>query len=68
MDLYEGGIREPFIARWPGKIAEGSTSELISTQYDFFATIASKRVITFVFIYLLSEISIAANVNVLVLL
>ncbi|TDE06226.1 arylsulfatase [Flavobacterium hiemivividum] len=40
MDLYEGGIREPFIARWPGKIRAGSTSDLISAQYDFFATIA----------------------------
>lgn len=40
MDLYEGGIREPFIARWPGKIRAGSISDLISAQYDFFATIA----------------------------
>jgi arylsulfatase A len=40
MDLYEGGIRMPFIARWPGKIKAGSTSQLISVQYDLFATVA----------------------------
>jgi arylsulfatase A len=40
MDLYEGGIRMPFIARWPGKIKAGSVSNLVSAQYDFFATAA----------------------------
>jgi arylsulfatase A len=40
MDLYEGGIRVPFIARWPGKIKAGTISNLISAQYDFFATVA----------------------------
>lgn len=40
MDLYEGGIRMPFIARWPGKIKAGSISDLVSAQYDLFATIA----------------------------
>jgi arylsulfatase A-like enzyme len=40
MDLYEGGIRVPFIARWPGKIKPGTTSDLISAQFDFFATVA----------------------------
>ncbi len=40
MDLYEGGIRMPFIARWPGKIKGGSVSDHISAQYDFFATVA----------------------------
>ncbi|MBS1497401.1 MAG: arylsulfatase [Bacteroidetes bacterium] len=38
-DLYEGGIREPFIARWPGKIPAGVTSKLISAQYDLMATL-----------------------------
>ena len=28
-DLYEGGIRTPLIARWPGRIAAGATSRLI---------------------------------------
>lgn len=41
MDLYEGGIRVPFIARWPGKIPAGTTSELISVQYDMMATFAA---------------------------
>lgn len=40
MDLYEGGIRMPFIARWPGKIHAGKTSDLISAQYDLMATLA----------------------------
>jgi arylsulfatase A-like enzyme len=40
MDVYEGGIREPFIARWPGKIPAGKTSNLISVQYDMMATLA----------------------------
>lgn len=40
MEVYEGGIREPFIARWPGKIAAGKTSNLPSVQYDIMATLA----------------------------
>lgn len=39
-DLYEGGIRAPFIARWPGKIAADSTSELLTSHVDFMATAA----------------------------
>ncbi len=38
-DLYEGGIRIPFIARWPEKIQSGVTN-LISTQYDLMATLS----------------------------
>lgn len=40
MDLYEGGIRVPFIARWPGKIKAGSVSDHVSVQYDMMATLA----------------------------
>ena len=40
MDLYEGGIRAPMIARWPGKILPKSISALPSAQYDVLATIA----------------------------
>ena len=39
-DLYEGGIRVPFIAKWPGKIKTGAVSDHISTQYDLMATLA----------------------------
>lgn len=39
-DLYEGGIREPFIARWPGKIPAGKISGLISVQVDMMATLS----------------------------
>ncbi len=37
-DLYEGGIRVPFIARWPGKIPPGTVSEHISAFWDFLPT------------------------------
>lgn len=40
MDVYEGGIRVPFLARWPGVIPAGKSSEHISAQYDLLATLA----------------------------
>jgi arylsulfatase A-like enzyme len=38
--LYEGGIRVPMIARWPGKIKVGSLSNHISAFWDFLPTCA----------------------------
>jgi len=38
--LYEGGIRVPMIARWPGKIQPGTTSDHISAFWDVMPTIA----------------------------
>ncbi|TZF82824.1 arylsulfatase [Pedobacter sp. BS3] len=40
MDVFEGGIREPFIARWPGKIPAGKVTDMISVQFDMMATFA----------------------------
>ncbi|MDW7693331.1 arylsulfatase [Flammeovirgaceae bacterium SG7u.111] len=37
-DLYEGGVRVPMIASWPGKIAAGSKTEHISAFWDVFPT------------------------------
>jgi len=37
--LYEGGIRIPMIASWPGKIKAGTTTDLISAHYDVMATL-----------------------------
>lgn len=37
-DLYEGGIRVPFIATWPGMIKAGSTSDHISAFWDMLPT------------------------------
>jgi arylsulfatase A len=38
--LYEGGIKVPFIARWPGHIPAGKVTDHISVQYDIMATLA----------------------------
>jgi arylsulfatase len=38
--LYEGGIRVPLVARWPGKIQPGTVSDLPAVQYDMMATLA----------------------------
>lgn len=37
---YEGGVREPFIARMPGRIAEGKTGFAVSSTMDLMPTIA----------------------------
>jgi arylsulfatase A len=38
--LYEGGIRVPLIARWPGHIAPGTVSDHQSAFWDFLPTFA----------------------------
>ena len=38
-DLYEGGIRTPFIARWPGRIKAGATSDLVGAFWDMLPTL-----------------------------
>ncbi len=39
-DLWDGGHRVPFIVRWPGKVAPGSTSDQLICLVDWFATAA----------------------------
>ena len=39
--LFEGGHREPFIARWPGKIKAGGTSGELICTVDMLATFAA---------------------------
>jgi arylsulfatase A-like enzyme len=39
-DLFEGGIRVPLIARWPGKIKAGSVSDHVCAFWDFLPTAA----------------------------
>jgi arylsulfatase A-like enzyme len=38
LQLYEGGIRVPFVARWPGKIKAGSVSDHACAFWDFLPT------------------------------
>ncbi len=51
-DLYEGGIREPFIASWKGKIKAGSISNNIAALWDLFPTFQQ-----------LSAIPVAQNID-----
>jgi arylsulfatase A len=37
-NLYEGGLRVPMIARWPGKVPAGRTSDFVWMFQDFLAT------------------------------
>ncbi|QQT29469.1 arylsulfatase [Sphingobacterium multivorum] len=37
-DLYEGGIKTPFIAYWRGKIAAGKTSDYLGAFWDIMPT------------------------------
>jgi len=40
-DLWEGGHRVPFIARWPGHFPAGATSRETICHVDFWATVAA---------------------------
>jgi arylsulfatase A-like enzyme len=40
-DIWEGGHRVPFIARWPGRIAAGTTSSETICHVDLAATVAA---------------------------
>jgi arylsulfatase A len=35
---YEGGVREPTLAWWPGKISAGSSCDAVAANYDFLPT------------------------------
>jgi arylsulfatase A-like enzyme len=39
-DLYEGGIRVPLLARWPGRIKAGAVTDHVSAFWDFLPTLA----------------------------
>ena len=39
-DIWEGGHRVPFLARWPGQIAPGTTGEALVGLIDLYATCA----------------------------
>ena len=39
-DLYEGGIRIPMIARWPGKVPAGTTTDFVGAFWDMLPTLA----------------------------
>jgi len=36
---YEGGIREPMVVCWPGKVKKGTSSDVPVTSLDFFPTL-----------------------------
>lgn len=36
--VYEGGIRVPFIVRWPGRVKAGSTNDHVCAFWDFLPT------------------------------
>jgi arylsulfatase A-like enzyme len=38
-NLYEGGLRIPFLVKWPGKIKGGQVSDLLFNQVDVFPTL-----------------------------
>jgi len=38
-DMYEGGIRVPMVASWPGVIPAGATSEYAAAHWDWFPTL-----------------------------
>jgi arylsulfatase A-like enzyme len=40
-ELYEGGIREPLLVRWPGKVRARQVSDYVWAQWDLLPTLAA---------------------------
>jgi len=38
-DVYEGGVRSPFFAHWPGRLKPGVASEIVTAHIDVLPTI-----------------------------
>lgn len=38
---WEGGVRVPFLVRWPGRIAPGTSSNALQSHEDLFVTLAA---------------------------
>ncbi|QDS94436.1 Arylsulfatase precursor [Roseimaritima multifibrata] len=45
-DAWEGGHRMPFIVRWPGKVAKGTSNDQLICFTDFLATFAAMLDVT----------------------
>ncbi len=39
--VYEDGIREPFIVKWPGRVNAGQVSDALISSVDFYPTFIS---------------------------
>jgi len=44
--LYDGGIRVPFLARWPGQIPKGAVNDHISAHWDLLPTLCDLAGVT----------------------
>ena len=40
-DLFEGGIRTPLLARWPGHVVAGAESDLLCAHWDLLPTLCA---------------------------
>lgn len=40
-EIYEGGVRVPFIAAWPGQIPQGATSDQVLGLNDLYASLST---------------------------
>lgn len=38
---WEGGVREPFLARWPGRVPAGVVNHAFTEAFDFFPTLVN---------------------------
>ncbi len=40
-EVFEGGIRVPFVARWPGSVPPGAVNDSVVVSHDLFPTLAA---------------------------